>query len=218
MSNLRETLSTLAKNLSEENYDTSLAQYRFWLDIGTAYGHVNQNQVDGDANQILQSDDAQLIHPTAHLFFRFIGDMEDHLPSRSASKYHGQSCAAKVAQCFELNLTLVKHGQGWSPSTSGKFHTGMNLIGRWANLGFVEEIAIHNHILQSLISHPKLHDHQADALVILFKLAGATFGAYADPFVLDRCFQLLKGHYTHHSTQRKLIQVCALRIAKGSSG
>ena len=33
-----------------------------------------------------------------------------------------------------------------------------------------------------------------DALIILFKLAGATFEAYADPSVVDRCFELLKGH------------------------
>ena len=53
-------------------------------------------------------------------------------------------------------------------------HT-INLIACWANLGFVEESVIHNHLLQSLISHPKLYNHQAYALIILFRLAGATF-------------------------------------------
>ena len=75
-----------------------------------------------------------------------------------------------------------------------EFCADVNLIAHWANLGFVEEAAIHNDILQSLISHPKMWDHQADALLILFKLAGATFETYADPSVVDRCFELLKGH------------------------
>ena len=53
------------------------------------------------------------------------------------------------------------------------------------NLGYVEEAAIRDRILQSLISHPKLYGHQADALTTLFKLMGATFEAYADPSVLN---------------------------------
>ena len=69
-----------------------------------------------------------------------------------------------------------------------------NLLAHWANLGYVEEATIRDHILQSLISHPNLYDHQADALIVLFRLAGATFEAYADPSAVDRCFQLLKGH------------------------
>ena len=75
-----------------------------------------------------------------------------------------------------------------------EFYADVNLIARWANLGYVEEAAIRSHILQSLVSHPTLHDHQAWALIILFKLAGATFGAFADPSVVDRCFELLKNH------------------------
>ena len=40
------------------------------------------------------------------------------------------------------------------------FYADTNLIAHWANLGYVEEPAIRNHILQSLISHPKLYDHR----------------------------------------------------------
>jgi len=92
----------------------------------------------------------------------------------------------------------------------------MNFIARWANLGFVKEAVIRDHILQSLISHPKLYDHQADALIILFKLAGATFETYADPSVVDRCFQLLQGHYTRNSEKRKMVQVHTPHVVKGS--
>ena len=214
MSNLRETLRDLVRSLSEENYDRSLAQYRFWLNIGAAYGHINQDQVENDAWGIQHLDyGSSPIHPTAHLVFRFIGDMEDHLISRSASEYHRQSCANGVAWHFEQNLALVKNNYChlWGP-----FLTQINFIARWANLGFVEEAAIRNHILQSLISHPRLHDHQADALIVLFKLAGATFGTYVDSSVVDRCFQLLMGHYDCHSAKGKLIQVRTPRIVKGS--
>ena len=80
----------------------------------------------------------------------------------------------------------------------------------------MEEPAIRNHILQSLIdiSHPKLYDHQADALVILFKLAGATFEAYADPSAVDRCFKLLKDSYSRGTVRGKLIQVRASPVVK----
>ena len=53
---------------------------------------------------------------------------------------------------------------------------------------------IRDYILQSLISRTKLHDHRADALALLFKITGATFGAFVDPTVVDSCFQLLKNH------------------------
>ena len=90
-----------------------------------------------------------------------------------------------------------------------RFISEANLIACWANLGCVEESAIHNHILQSLISKPvpKLYDHQVDAIIVLFRIAGATFEAYADPSVVDRCFELLKDHYNHNSTKGQLVQV-----------
>ena len=89
-----------------------------------------------------------------------------------------------------------------------------NLIAHWANLGYVEEAAIHNLILQSLISHPKLYDHQADVLIILFKLAGTTFEAYADPSVVNRCFELLKDHYNHSSVKKELVRVSAPALGR----
>jgi len=109
----------------------------------------------------------------------------------------------------------------WRPNNTialDSFCADTNLIAHWANLGYVEEHSIRNHILQSLISHPTLYDHQADALVILFKLAGTTFGAYTDPSVVDRCFELLKdysklnGTNDRDSAERKLIQVSTLSV------
>jgi len=78
------------------------------------------------------------------------------------------------------------------------------------NLGYVEETAIRDHILQSLISHPKLYKVQVDALIILFKLAGATFAKYSDLAVVDRCFELLKVHYERDSARGDLVRVRAV--------
>ena len=218
-SNVSETLQNLVKNISEQNYDETLVQYRFWLDLGTAHGHIPKDQVNNDAWKITSLDrsvneGARLIHPTLDLFFRFVGDMEYKIASRCASTYHKNHCTEKVSRCFERNLGLLKSTGGWQ---KGEFFLWMNLIARWANLGFVKEAVIRNHILQSLISLPKLYDHQADALIILFRLAGATFETYAEPSVFDRSFQLLQNHYRHtsaNSEQRKLIEVCVPRIAK----
>lgn len=133
MSNHRETLRNLVRKLSEESHDGSLAQYRFWLDLGTVHGHVPQDQVDNDVWKILQpgslgDDSTVLIHPNAHLFFSFIGDMEDKMVSRCASEYYKHHCARILAESFELNLGLVGPDggrlTGWflTPSTSS--HAG----------------------------------------------------------------------------------------------
>ena len=55
---------------------------------------------------------------------------------------------------------------------------------------------IREHILQFLTgpSLPMRYPLQEDALFVLFRIAGATFGTYTDPSVVDHCFELLKGH------------------------
>ena len=85
----------------------------------------------------------------------------------------------------------------------GEVYVDANLIAHWANLGFVEEDVICNHILQSLISHPRLCGHQADTFNILLKLAGATFEAYAYPSMVGHYFELLgdRMYYSLHCSQ-----------------
>ena len=77
------------------------------------------------------------------------------------------------------------------------------------------ETAIRNRILQSLISFRKLYDHHADAMIVLFKIAGATFEAYEDPSVVDRCFELLKNNCSRDSIKGKLVQVSVACSVKG---
>ena len=71
----------------------------------------------------------------------------------------------------------------------------VNLIAYGANLGCVEETTIRKQIIQFLIrgTNPAVQSYyQGFALCVLFKIAGATFEAYADSSVVDRCFELLK--------------------------
>ena len=89
------------------------------------------------------------------------------------------------------------------------FLADVNFIVHWVNLGYVEEFPIRNRILQSPTSHPKLYWHQADVLLILFKLAGAKFEEYAGPSVVDRCFELLEGYYIFSPVMDLLVQACA---------
>ena len=208
MSILEDTLRDLIKGISEENYDEVFAQYRFWLDIGSGHTHINvQAQVNDAIERLVRPDSLEwLIHPTAHLVIRFIGDIEaDKKISGYIPRLHVQHCTSALRRFFLDNLYFVRSRNRTGRPTS--FLTDVNLIARWANLGYVEEETIRDHILQSLTSHPALYNHQADALFILFKLAGATFEAYADPLMIDRCFELLKG--ICDSVKIGLLQVCS---------
>jgi len=179
----------------------------------------------------LKVDHETLIHPTAHLLFRFTEDMKaDKTISEHVSGFYERLCVGAVSRFFEENANtnnmrqeqaspfgLKKHVNNSNMSREqASFLTRTNLIARWANLGYVKEAVIRNHILQSLISLPILHDHQANALIILFTLAGAAFGAYTNPSVIDRCFELFNGHYDIHDlAKRKLVEVRALCVVKG---
>lgn len=203
------TLSNLIQALSEENYDETIAQYRSWFNIGSDHTHITvQIQVDHAIERLAWHHSlGGLIYPTAHLLIRFIGDIEaDQKVSTYTPGLHMQFCTSALRRFFSNNLYLIMSWKMRGDLTS--FLIDVNLIARWANLGYVEEEFIRYHILQSLTSQPIPYDHQADALIILFKLAGATFGAYTEPSVIDRCFELLKRHYGHNWVKTELLQVC----------
>jgi hypothetical protein len=192
-----------APKISDENYEQSFAFSRLWFDIEQTYRRIPSDLamdvvLSKRGTGSINMDRGELIHPTAHLIPRFTSDAEsDLIFAPYNAGLQSRVCTRIFQDFFCDNLQSVRNvdSSGWSCFPEA-FYTNTNLIAHWVNLGYVEEASIHNHILQSLISHPKLYDHQADALVILFKLAGATFEAYANPSVVDRCFELLKGHYS----------------------
>jgi len=202
MQTIEEALGFVFGQLSDDNYGESLAFYRFWCETGGAYLETPSDQIFDaiwnrrGANSSINPDRAEIFHASAHLTLRFAKDVEsDHIPAPYSSGLQDRLCARILREFSSDNLIIARYSR---EATS--FYADVNLIAHWANLGYIEEAAIRNHILQSLISHPNLCDHQAFALVILFKLAGATFEAYVDPSVVNRCFERLKNHWPGYTT------------------
>ena len=221
MDNIRRALDSVVPKLSDENYDQSFAFYRFWLDIGQNYHQIPPDLVfdvilNNRATDSMNVGRGELTQTNAHLVVRFAGDAEsDHILAPHNAGLQSHLCTRILQDFFSDNLGFVWGVETGSWNSTGYFYANTDLIARWANLGYVEEVTIRNHILQSLISYPKLYDHQANALIVLFKLAGATLEAYADPSVVDRCFELLKGHCSRDSVKWKLVQVREFPAVKG---
>ena len=211
MREINNALGSVFGGLSEQNYVQSFDFYRFWFDIGQTYHQIPSDQIFDNIwrNRSMMSHvRGEPVHSTAHLILRFAGDAEsDPILAPHSSGLRSRLCTRTLQHFFSDNLEAVNCGA--EPD-----YVVVNLVAHWVNLGYVEEASIRNHILQSLISHPTLHDHQAYTLIILFKLAGATFEAYADPSVIDRCFELLKNYRPDdqeiNAWLEGIKQVCAL--------
>jgi len=222
---IEDALDSAVKEIfSDKNYEQSFNFYRFWFDIGQNYDQIPSDQIFDAiwsrrmAGLKIDRDRGKLTHSAAHLLLRFASDVEsDHILSPDNSGLQDRLCKSSLLEFFRINLEIVprtkldyRYEHPWDT-----FYADASLVAYWANLGYVEETSIRDHILQSLISHPKLYDHQANALIILFKLAGATFEAFADPSVVDRCFELLKGSYGRDTPKWESVEVRALRTVKG---
>ena len=203
---------------SDQNYERSFAFYRLWFDIRQTYHQIPTDPIIDDlwfnyrqTNARNSSSWDEFTRPTTQLVLRLTSDLEsDLILAPHNSGLQSRLCKKILQEFFINNLLAVKYGYG--AGYMPYIFPDASLIAHWANLGYVEEHAIRNQILQSLISHSELHDHQADALYILFQVAGTTFEAYAETSVVDRCFELLKGHRHVNSERGKLIQVSAFSV------
>jgi len=210
---LQDTLRNAVRNiLPDKNYEQLFAFYRFWFEIGQTYRDGPSDPIMDDILSkkcLTNQGHVLLIHSNAHSILRFASDAEsDRILAPHSLGLQSRLCARILSEFFDYNLAAVSNGS--LPDILNNFYADANLIAHWANLGYVEEAAIHNHILQSLISHSWLYEHQANALYILFTIAGATFGEYADPAVVDRCFELLRDYNHRDRMKKKLIQVSTL--------
>ena len=209
MRHIQAALNKTIAGLSDQNYDQSLAFVRLWLEIGQTHSVLPPDAVLGAlrAHRSTELSDYSPIDPTAHLILRFASDAEpDQIVVPHSIGLRSRLCAETLQQFFDTDLGIVYSQCGWDYSYFGL----VNLVAHCINLGYVDEAVIRSHILQSLISHSKLHNHQAYALFILFKIAGATFAAYTDPTVVDRCFELLR--VPRDWPKQELIQVNALSV------
>ena len=226
MVTIRDVLNSVVDKLSDDNYAESLTFYRLWFDIGRTYLQISSDNTyssirSKSRQSLMSSAHGELMHLPTSSILRFAGDVDAEPDSRPSSSPRAPGLqtrlsATSLQEFFNDNLLIVYYEAYNESQPVGDFYRNTDLIAHWANLGYVEEAAIRSHILQSLISHPTLYGHQMDALIILFKLAGATFEAYANPSVLDRCFELLNDHCNHNTVNGGLIQVCAPRPAKSN--
>ena len=213
MINIQNALGSIVKGLSDQNYEQSLALFRLWIGIGQSYSQIPSDLIlDAIYNYRVRGlPDYNFIYTTTHQTIRFISDVEsDPILALHSAGLQSRFRARILQEFFNVNLRAVYTGSRW-----GRLYTDTNIIAHYANLGHIEEDAIRIYILQSLISHPKLYDPQVVALVILFKIAGATFEAYADPGVVDRCFELLNNHPCNGPPMMESILASAFSVQKG---
>ena len=210
MERIQEGLGALIGRISEENYDQTFACYRLWFEITQTYAQKYPDQIFDSLfhGRRTRTGSSGLFHSATHLIIRFARDAEsDDTLVPYTIGLQNRFCAAVLEQFFKNCMGIagdIELGRGRSTDW---FLADANFVAHWVNLGYVGESPIRNHILQSLISHPKLYCHQAEALIVLFKLAGATFEKYVDPSVVDRCFELLIGYYNVNSANDGLVKV-----------
>ena len=205
----------MIRELPGQNYGRSFAFYQFLFNIAQAHSETPPDQIldaiwDNRGTGVIQPSSGKLIHPTALLALRFAADAEsDSILAPHSVGLQIHLCARFLKDFFEDGMTWhVEYNDGrWLNGGWDRFYTCANFLAHLANLGCLDESVIRDDILQSLTSHPKLYNHQADGLIILFKLAGATFEKYGDPSVVDRCFELLEGQYGNNVVKGPLIQV-----------
>ncbi|KAF9646045.1 hypothetical protein BDM02DRAFT_3189169 [Thelephora ganbajun] len=204
MRNVQWALNSVIGALSDQDYEQSFASCRFWFEIGQAYSKIPSDLIfETIWTKRATGPSKNLIYQNAHLVLRLADDVEsDHILAPYNVGLRSRLCAKILQEFFDGDTIVMYDGR----EVPGCSYVNVNLIAHCANLGCIDESVVRNHVLQSLISYPKLYDYQADALIILFKLAGATFEAYADPSVVDRCFELLKNHYNRYSDRGKLVQ------------
>ena len=205
MNYIDRPLGSVFSTLSDQSYEKSFAYFRLWFEIGQTYSQIPPDLIFNTifANRTAGSSDSNSIYPTAHLVLRLVNDAEsDPILAPHSTRLRNRFGARILQQFFDDDL----YGVYIDSSIPSRFYVDTNLIAHYANLGCIEEDTIRNYILQSLISHTKVRDHQVIALAILFKIAGATFGAYVDPAVVDRCFELFKNRHRDQWTGL-LIQV-----------
>ena len=205
MSNIEGALGSVIRNLSEQNYEQSLTQYRFLFELSQTYSQIPSDSIWRQirSHQLSSHENQGVIYPASPLILRFASDAESDsiLASRSAG-LRSRLCTSLLREFFDDWLGLLYRGH----LPRDGYLLDVNLIAHGANLGYIGETAIRKHIIQFLTatSHPTFHSLRELALCILFKIAGATFAAYTDSSVIDHCFERLRAHNFDHPYAKQL--------------
>ena len=187
----------LLHDLSEDNYEQTVFDYRFWMKFVAAHGWIRDDRLYDDIQVSIKQDlvypkTKHLIHPTSHLLIRLLTDVgADPVLSTYASSAHDQLCRVSLRDFVDDNLDIML-GRTLYDWELCRFYTNTNFLAHWINLGHLTVEDVRDRILQSLTSKPTVHPHQLNSLMILLKTSGATFAAYVDSSVMERCYDLLK--------------------------
>ena len=188
MRNLENGLGSVLCGLTSDNYEKRLGFYRFRFEIGQTYSQIPPDLIFSSIwnhkHRLPSAPDQYHIYPASLAILRFATDAEscDTLHLHSAG-LRNRLCTSILQEFFDLCM---------DDSFGGYFFVDVNIIAHAANLGYIEETVIRNHILQSVMLYDDLHGDRLEAVIIFFKKAGATFEAYADPSAVERCFELLR--------------------------
>ena len=191
---ISELLGRLVSSLSEENYEKTVFDYRFWMKIGATHGWIPDDQLHNDVWGNMRPElvypspsTFHLIHPTTHLLLKFIADVEPNPDSPTRA----QLCHSSLRGFFADNSDFYFRTQ-FQQDDWRRYYTNVNLLAHSVNEGYLNLEDVRDHILQSLTLQPIPSFCQLQSLIVLLKIAGATFAAYVDPPVMDRCLHLLK--------------------------
>ena len=195
---ISDFLGKLVLDLSGENYDQSLSDYRFQMGVGTMHGWIPDNQLYNDILASMKRGlrDPYSIRGTSYLLLRFITDAGlDPVLSPYASGVHDRLCHESLKSFFADNLHIVAPDVTLNKIHSAtllRIYSNANFLAHWANLGYVYAEDVRDHILQSLTFQPTVHPHQLNSLGMFLRISAATFAAYADPSAIDRCYDALE--------------------------
>lgn len=203
------------RNLTGENYEQTLQYFRFWLRIGQTYCRFPPDLLfdiideAGTAGAWDKNSRRLLIHPNVLRTLRFISDVEsDPILAPHSVGLRDRFCASVLQAFFDANLATAHFS-----NVDEDLYSKANFVAHCVNLGYVEEDTIRDHILQSIVTHWQMvRERHMVALAILFKIAGTTFEAYADPAIVSRCFECLETFRSPNKVEVELVQASAASV------
>ena len=215
MQNIQKGLGLTITNLSDQNYEKSLTYFRFWFEVGHTHLQLHADQIfdmiyEGRASGL---SNYASVYPKTALILRLINSLEsDPTLAPECAGFRNLFCYKILQNFFDNDMGAVLSNSSYNAVPNG-YYADVNYVAHCANFGYMEETTIRNHILQSLVSHTRMLEHQVTALAILFKIAGATFEAYADPAVVNRCFEIFNDNQYYY-WGREMVRASAFSVWK----
>ena len=127
----------LVSDLSEENYEQPVSNYRFWTKIGATYGSISNDQLHSDILVNMKPDPVyplswNLIHRISRLLLQLISVIDID----PVSTTHAQICHTSLCDFFSRNLEFIPRDDTTvSLGMWSSFYTKVNFIAQLVNLG-----------------------------------------------------------------------------------